>query len=364
MLRRRMKAAPHLVADISGHGFGHVAMTAPVLNELGRRRPELRLTVRSSAPERLLREHIDRPFDHVPVAHDFGMAMVHALEIDTAASFERYRALHARWSATVAAAAGVLRELQPTLLLANVPYLSLAAAHEIGVPGAALCCLNWADIVEHYCGGLAGAEAITRQTRSAYALANVFLAPDPSMPMPGLHNRHRIGPIGRRGCDRRADLNRRLGLNADTRLVLLSLGGVPFSIDIARWPRLEGVHVLAAMQLAGSHPDVTDAETLALSHIDLLASCDAVVTKPGYGTVTEAAVNGKPMLYVSRDGWPEEPYLVEWLRRTGCCAAMPQAALIDGMIASPLEALLNQPRPAPVQPSGIGDAVRVLLDLL
>jgi UDP:flavonoid glycosyltransferase YjiC (YdhE family) len=200
--------------------------------------------------------------------------------------------------------------------------------------------------------------------RSAYASALVFLAPEPSMPMPGLTNVRPIGPIGRRGSDGRAHLRDRLGLESDRRLVLLSLGGVPFSIDIGRWPRLEGVHVLAAMTLEGTHPDVTDAGTLQISHIDLLASCDAVVTKPGYGTVTEAAVNGTPMLYVTRDGWPEEPYLVEWLRRVGRCESMPRAALIDGAFAQPLGALLRSPRPAPTDPRGVIEAVRALLDLL
>ncbi len=376
MLRRRMKSAPHLVADVSGHGFGHVAMTAPVLNELGRQRPDLRVTVRSAAPERLLREHLTVDFDHLPVAHDFGMAMVNALEVDTTTSYDRYRALHGRWSAAVDAAAGALRELQPTLLLANVPYLSLAAAHQARVPAVALCCLHWADVFEHYCGELPGASSIAAQMRSAYASARVFLAPDPSMPMPGLANLRRIGPIARRGEDRRAELRRRLGLAADARLVLLSLGGVPtsprraaprglaprggrpkayrggrqFSVDVALWPRLEGMHVLAAMTLQGTHPDVTDAETLRLSHIDLLASCDAVVTKPGYGTVTEAAINGVPMLFVSRDGWPEEP--------------QPHAALIDGDFSGPLESLLHRPRTEPPHPAGTAEAARVLFELL
>lgn len=364
MLRRRMKSAPHLVADVSGHGFGHVAMTAPVLNELGRQRPDLRLTVRSAAPERLLREHLAVDFDHLPVAHDFGMAMVNALEVDTAASFDRYRALHGRWSAAVDAAAGALRELQPTLLLANVPYLSLAAANQTRVPAVALCCLHWADVFEHYCGDLPGASSVAEQMRAAYATACVFLAPDPSMPMPGLANLRRIGPIARRGEDRRTELRRRLGLDADTRLLLLSLGGVPFSVDVARWPRLDDVHVIAAMTLQGTHPDVTDAETLQLSHIDLLASCDAVVTKPGYGTVTEAAINGVPMLYVSRDGWPEEPHLVDWLCRVGRCVSMPQAALIDGAFGDALASLLRRPRPEPPHAVGTDEAASALLALL
>ena len=42
----------HLFVDISSHGFGHLAITAPVLNALGKLQPDLQLTVRSGLPAR------------------------------------------------------------------------------------------------------------------------------------------------------------------------------------------------------------------------------------------------------------------------------------------------------------------------
>ncbi len=48
---------------------------------------------------------------------------------------------------------------------------------------------------------------------------------------------------------------------------------------------------------------------LRLSVMDVLGSRDAILGKPGYGTFAEAACNGKPVLYVSRGDWPEEPAL-------------------------------------------------------
>lgn len=77
-----MKGCPRLVADIFGQGFGHVAMTAPVLNRIGELRPDVRITVRCSAPERLLREHVGMDFEWVSSDLDFGMVMHNALEID------------------------------------------------------------------------------------------------------------------------------------------------------------------------------------------------------------------------------------------------------------------------------------------
>jgi hypothetical protein len=43
--------------------------------------------------------------------------------------------------------------------------------------------------------------------------------------------------------------------------------------------------------------------------VDVIAAADVVVTKPGYGTVSELILNQVPSLWVSRPGFAEEPIL-------------------------------------------------------
>ena len=78
-----------------------------------------------------------------------------------------------------------LHALKPALVLTNVPYLTLAAAALAGIPSAAVCSLNWAEIFYSYCRGKPYAELIYRQIHEAYSQASVFLTPKPSMPMSG-----------------------------------------------------------------------------------------------------------------------------------------------------------------------------------
>lgn len=51
----------HLFVDISSHGFGHLAITAPALNALAELAPDLRLTVRSGVPGKNWRSASGRP---------------------------------------------------------------------------------------------------------------------------------------------------------------------------------------------------------------------------------------------------------------------------------------------------------------
>ncbi len=142
-----MSMIHHLYVALSGHGFGHLAQVAPVLNEWRRRWPEARLTVQSVLPKRVLRERIIGPFTLVVGAADFGMVMVDALAVNVAASLAAYRAFHAEWEARLAWQEDVLRQAAPDVLLADVPYLTLAAAARLNIPALALCSLNWADVL-------------------------------------------------------------------------------------------------------------------------------------------------------------------------------------------------------------------------
>lgn len=339
-------------------------MTAPVLEAVAHRVPGLRLTIRCAIAEAKLREMVRVPFEHIPRAFDIGMAMRDALHIDVPASLAHYTTLHGEWSSRVAAAADELAALQPTVLLGNIPYLSMAAAAHAGIPSVAFCCLHWGEIFRHYCGNTPAAHGIEAEIRAAYGSARAFLRPAPGIPMPGLENLLDIGPVGRVGAVQRSAILERLGRPATTRLALLSLGGVPFPLDVSGWPDLGNWVVVAGMPVTGLHPGVVPIDRLGLPYIDVFASVDAVVAKLGYGTVAEAGVNGRPVLYVPRAGWPEEPHLAGWLARHGRCASVAEADLRAGGFVEALADLSGSPAPEVPQPTGVADAAARVVEML
>lgn len=196
---------PHLVVSISGHGFGHVAQTAPILNLLHERIPKLFITVRSAVPAEHLRSRILAPYTHLPDDSDIGMVMSSALDVRVAESCAAYRELHAKWDEQAAAETALLRELKADFVFSNVGYLPLAGAQRAGIPNAALCSLNWADIYRHYCGD----DTIAAQIHDCYANADAFLRATPGMSMTSLPNLIPVAPIAATGTNRRAELNQR-----------------------------------------------------------------------------------------------------------------------------------------------------------
>lgn len=322
----------HLFVDISSHGFGHLAISAPVLNALAETTPGLRLTIRSGLPPAKLGQRIQAPFTHIAEASDFGYVMIDATRVNRAASAAAYRQAHAGWAERVALESAFLAALQPDLVLTNVSYLPLAGAAAAGIPACSLCSLNWADLFAHFFAGENWATPIHAEMLAAYRAAAAFLRVTPGMAMNSLGNLHVIGPVAARG--QRHDL----GLGEE-RAVLVAMGGIAHRLPVDRWPRLSGIRWLVPAEWSCRHPDAIAAEDFGLSFTDLLRSADAVISKPGYGTFTEAAANGTPVLYQRRDDWPEQDCLIDWLKENGRCREIDAARLQDGDLQAALAAL-------------------------
>lgn len=307
----------HLVTDISGHGLGHLAQVAPVIARLSSIVSETRLTVRSSLPETLLRTWIRTPFRFIEAELDRGMIMHDAITVDVEASCTWYESFHADYDERLKGEVLALESLRPDLLLADVPYISLEAAHQLGIPPVALCSLNWADIYRHYCHQREACAEIADRILLAYAKADIFLQPQPAMPMPELANRQQIPPIARRGKASKEHI-RTLDKTRDSKhFILLSVGGIGMQFSEQTLPMIEETTWIVPDSFETDRKDIVRQSAFGMHYIDLLASVDLVLTKTGYGALVEAVVNQVAVLCIGRPGWPEEAGLFGWCRKHG-----------------------------------------------
>lgn len=354
----------HLLVDISAHGLGHLAQTAPVLNILSSMVPELRLTVRSALPRERLAARITADFRHLAEARDFGFVMHNAVDIHLAASARRYREFHADWPQRIAAEAQWLQLNRVEAVLSNVAYLPLAAATAAGIPGVGLCSLNWVDLFAHYFGGQPWAANIHAQMLAAYNTDAGFLRVTPGLPMENLQTPRDIAPIATIGHRDRSCLSAQLGLDENERWLLIAMGGMEFPLPVATWPQTAGLTWLVPGTWKVRRGDVRDYDAAKTHFGDLLASVDAVITKPGYGTFVEAACGGIPILYLERDDWPETPYLVAWLNRHARARQLIREQLLVGDFIDLLQELWQTQPPALPLATGADQAARWLAKVL
>jgi len=356
--------APHLVACVAHHGWGHLAQTVPMIGALRARLPGLRVTVRTGLPPALVATRFETAGQPVPAISadgtEFGFMMHDALRVDDDASVARYLALHADRARLLDRERAVLRGLRADLVLANIGWLPLAAAASLGLPAFGASSLNWADVLEGRGARAQGLGSVVDWMRTCYAQADVLFALEPGMPFDGFERRRRVPPIARRAAPRPAALRAALGAPAETKVMMIAFGGLRLDIDTRAWRLPEGWRAVTLTEGGVDSATVRRGESLGWAYIDLLASCDLLVAKPGYGTFAEAGFASRDTLAVPRTDWPEAPFLQRWLERHARCASIGLEALRAGDFDGPLAALQAQPARPPAHGDGAAEIAEAM----
>jgi UDP:flavonoid glycosyltransferase YjiC (YdhE family) len=178
--------------------------------------------------------------------------------------------------------------------------------------------------------------------------------------------------IARRSTADRVTTRGALGLPLEAPLVVFSFGGhASDGPDPDRLARLDGyAFVMTAPGDAFGRakrygPNLFGIPPSGDPYVDLLAASDAAIVKPGYGIVADLLANRVPALYVSREGYREEPVLAQALEAEGRAVPLSRAALDALDLGPALERLFALDRPWTDRPLDGGEvaARRILAEL-
>ncbi len=358
-----------LVYYIDGHGFGHATRSLAVLRELVALRPELECLVRTSAPSFLFEHERLGGVRVLPGPVGPGTVQADPLTLDVEASVEARQRFQDQLPHLVEQEISTLQPDDVALVAGDIPPLAFEVASRLGVPSVGLGNFSWDWIYEPFLEGRPGGDALLAAMRDSYGRADLMLR----MPLHGSMDAfrhvedipHVVRPAGE------TDLRRRLGLEDEKRaLVLLSFGGfggLTYRPGTSLGQDLGDFRFLVPGDGPAGLPD--DTIRLAVDHPfphqDLVALCDVVISKPGYGTVTECLARRTPMLYTSRENFREYPVLVEGLRQGARSRFLPREELLSLRWREPLEALLSDEGPwPPVRTDGAVVAAKRILALL
>lgn len=347
---------------ISGHGFGHASRQIEIINALHRRRPDLSVFIRSSVSRRLFDRSLTPPFELDARPCDVGVVQIDALALDARATIARAREFYGpAFERQVEAEARTLRARGVDLVISDAPPLACAAASRAGVPSIVIANFTWDWIYEEYREYLAGAPDLVPTIRQAYGCAREAWR----LPMSGGFEAVRATrdvPLVARHARHPRDVTRRtLDLPLEGRLVLSSFGGYDVDgIDLRTLDIRPGwTVVVTSLDARPAMPPrvmvipETRLYDAGLRYEDLVAACDVVVSKPGYGIVSECIANGPALVYTDRGRFAEYAVLVADLPKYVRCAYLTQTSLRAGRWRAALDAAVAAPDP-PERPATNG----------
>lgn len=327
-----------VVFYISGHGFGHASRAIELIEAMLARRPDARIVARTSAPRWLFERAAPATIELQSIEVDTGMAQIDSLRIDEDETARQAAMFYRDFDRRVAEEAALLRRRAADVVVGDIPPLAFAAADRAGIPSVAIGNFTWDWIYSIYPAFERDAPDAMPTIRAAYARATLALR----LPLHGgfapmAAVTRDIPFIARRSTRDRRETRRLLGIGDDCPVVLASFGGYG--------PRLP----LDAIALSERFTLVRDAKAELARHglryQDLVAAVDVVVSKPGYGIVSECAANETALLYTTRGRFVEYDLFVREMPRVLRCRAISQEDLLAGRWADAIDAVIRQPAP-------------------
>jgi hypothetical protein len=348
-----------LVAYVSGHGFGHATRLGEVLAAVRARAPALPITLVGVVPERLVRRAVAGPLQLRPVATDVGLVQRDALELDEAASARACRAFDAAWGDRVEAEVAFLRGCGARAVLGDIPALPFEAAARAGLPSLALGNFSWDWIYRHLAARHPSLAGSASRAAAAYARVGRLLELPFAAGLGAFPVREAIGFVARRPSLERGEARRRLQLDGRP-AVLVSFGGVGLpSLARAALERDAGLRWILPDELTEARLD-----RLGLTWPDVVGAADVVVSKPGYGIVTDAIGAGTRLVYTERGDFPEYPVMVAELPHHLACVHVGNAEVRAGRVGDAVRRVLELPMPAPPPLDGAARAAARVLEAL
>jgi hypothetical protein len=306
---------------------------------------------------------------------------IDSLTVDVGRTLREARAFYDTLDARASAEALLLRELQPTLVVGDIPPLAFAAAHEAGIRSVAVGNFTWDWIYDGYEEAATFAPQLVTTIREAYAHAELALR----LPLHGGFTPFRtvrdVPFIARRSRLPRESVRKHFGLPASP-LVLASFGGYGLKgLNLTALGDLGGYTVLLTanpvVARRGSTVEGSDAIPALPSTVrllderqlyeqgfryeDLVGAVDVVATKPGYSIIAECAANDAAVLYTSRGRFIEYDTLVREMPRYVRCEFIPNEDLTSGRWQAALDRLMAKGKPTPPDVTGAEVVANVLL---
>ena len=335
---------------ITGHGYGHATRSFELVRMLISL--NYQVIIVSSLNETFIHENLSQYFDEGRVAYesrklDSGAVQLGPLDLDCRETLMSYcNQVHAHHRQIKDSETRFLSESNAKFIISDVTPIACSAAFEAGLKAFIVSNLSWDCIYEQMVSDLNDVvcqEELLKYKIAIQQIQNDYNCCHHLLQLPGptplfLTDSSKVIPAPLLSRPSSFDLSKLcMTLNVPSLLeacqsyhkLLLSFGGhATDKLKLSDSHLPDGWICFLLGFESDSHPHLSSRFIFCPRDTyvpDLVAVCDVVLGKIGYGTVSEclSTTPVTPLVYVPRQGWAEEPALVklmEWNKACICIA--------------------------------------------
>lgn len=311
-------------AFVSGHGFGHISRSLEAILQILIRNPEWTATIHSPRGEEFASSlNVSGIWGKVrsrirfrKTRSDVGIVQKDSLGMDLDSTESEILEFKKNKDYLIETETEYLKKERPEIIWSDSSSLPFLISSNLRIPSLFLGNFTWDYIYSYYKSSIF--QKYSEELNKEYALCDLGLVLPLSCPVTSIPKTKKIGLLGRKPNLNKEEARRYYGFEEGIEYYLFSFGayGIDSShFDWREWDPSKRRIVIGGIEWKIEAKNNLGIVTIPLCHYpDLLRASDFVLTKPGYGILSESYFAGTPILYTDRGNFPEYKYLVEALQ--------------------------------------------------
>lgn len=335
---------------LTAHGYGHGVRAGAIVNSFS---SDVHVTFRTNLPYEFFREEVCKEFSYYQGAFDCGCLQSDGVTVEILGTLQTYASVEKRNESALEKEVAWCKKNDIDAIISDITPFAFEVADNAGIPSFAVSNFTWYDVYKEYVSEYPDFSPMLSRMKSQYESADIVFALEPACPMDYFKARTEIPIVGRRGNNIRSTVAEKIGIDKRKKIGLIYVGD--FGMSSALWSKLKDFdqwEFLGVQHIPGSPENYHLIKKSDFRYQDLSASVDVMISKVGYGAVSECLLNGTPIIYLPREKFAEYPYIENLIDRWGYGFRLLREDFYNLDWGEPLELSLKNGRPAPYKTYG------------
>ena len=328
---------------ISDYGYGHASRDIAIIRKMLNENKDVKIFVKTDTPFNFVKQSLpQKNVEVIQTKNDIGVAFKeNSVSVDRVKTEKMLKEWLNSWDEYIQNEKRFCEKHNINLILSDIVPQPFIVADELNIPGIAISNFTWHYIFYN----LFGDTPATERIKEAYQCADMALVLPFNEDMDFLKFRKKkeISLVSREITVDREEMRRRHGVRDNELLVYV---GVGISFDPSYMRNMKKRDMPNVKFLVSSNVELPFGEAIKIPNNETetqnyIAMCDLVVSKTGYGTVSEAIRAKIPMFLLKREGFKEDELIGNKVEEMGIGKFISEKSFLDGDWASDLNLKLN-----------------------
>lgn len=311
---------------VSSHGYGHISRSYEIIRKLVGSSAVHSVTITSDRIDFIQ----DKPakISLRKASLDVGVFQRDSISLDVDVTLQHLEAFEKNKNSLMEAEAEYAIQEDFDLILSDSASLPFIIGVEAKIPTIFIGNFTWDYIYSNFGKYHPNFSVIANILKIEYSFAtSAFILPF-HCPIDGFMEMHKVGLVGRRSNLDKNSARSKFNFNNHKKYFLFSFGAYGLKDIVWNWESIPDDWIIVCSELAGFESDqiLNIPQTY---YPDLVRAVDFVVTKPGYGIISESIYAETPIIYTDRGDFAEYPHLVQTLEKSHPCSYISQTDLLD-----------------------------------